>query len=66
MATLRGSLQNDGKMYYVKLLPIAEDLIRSFRLLASREDETATRLAAEIKLSELRVSALTGMYSGRK
>lgn len=47
-------------MYYLKLLPVAEDLIRSFRLLAIRENQTATSLAAEIKLSELRLSALSG------
>jgi len=49
----------------VKLLPVAEQLIRSFRLLATRETQTATTLAAEIKLSELRVSALSGAYSSR-
>ena len=50
-------------MYYVQLLPVAEDLIRSFRSLATRENQTATNLGAEIKLSELRVSALSGAYS---
>lgn len=54
----------DEKTDYRKLLPVAEDLIRSFRLLASRENQTALTLAAEIKLSELRVAALTGTYSG--
>jgi hypothetical protein len=47
----------------VNLLPIAEDLVRSFRLLAARESQTATSLAAEIKLSELRLSALIGAHS---
>ena len=55
--------KDQEKMYYVKLLPIAENLISSFRLLATRENQTATSLAAEIKLSELRVSALSGAYS---
>jgi hypothetical protein len=55
--------KDQEKMYYLSLLPIAEDLIRSFRLLAAREHETATSLAAEFKLSELRVSALSGVYS---
>jgi len=50
-------------MYYLNLLPVAEDLIRSFRLLATRENQMATNLAAEIKLSELRLAALSGAYS---
>jgi len=58
--------KDQEKMYYVNLLPVAEDLIRSFRLLASRENETAANLAAEIKLSELRLSALSGVYSGHE
>jgi hypothetical protein len=41
--------KDQEKMYYVTLMPVAEDLIRSFRLLASRENQTATSLAAEIK-----------------
>ncbi len=53
-------------MYYVHLLPIAEELIRSFRLLANRESGTAISLASEIKLSELRVSALSGAYSSHE
>ena len=52
--------KDQEKMYYLHLLPIAEDLIRSFRLLAASENEMATNLAAEIKLSELRLSALSG------
>ena len=55
--------KDQEKMYYVHLMPVAEDLIRSFRLLATRQNENATGLAAEIKLSELRVSALSGIYS---
>ncbi len=52
--------KKDEKMYYEHLLPIAEDLIRSFRLLSIHENQTATTLTDEIKLSELRVAALTG------
>lgn len=48
------------KMYYVHLMPTAEYLIRSFRLLAIRENQTATNLAEEIKLAELRLAALSG------
>jgi hypothetical protein len=57
--------KGDEKMYYVTLLPVADDLIHSFRLLATRENQTASSLAAEIKLPELRLSALSGAYSGR-
>ena len=58
--------KDQEKMYYVKLMPVAEALIRSFRLLATHENQTATSLATEIKLSELRVSALSGAYSGHE
>ncbi len=58
--------QSQEKMYYVQLLPIAEDLIRTFRELAAHENQIATNLAAEIKLSELRVSALGGTYSSQE
>jgi len=54
--------KDQEKMYYLRLLPIAEDLIRSFRLLAASENQMATNLAAEIKLSELRLAALSGAY----
>ena len=54
--------KDDDRMYYVKLMSLAEDLSRSFMLLASREDQIATSLAGEIKLAELRVSALSGVY----
>ena len=56
--------KDQEKMYYGGLLPIAEDLIRSFRLLATRQNQTATNLAADIKLPELRLAALTGVSSG--
>ena len=58
--------KNQEKMYYLELLPIAENLIRSFRLLATRENQTATSLASEIKLSELRVAALSGILSSHE
>ena len=57
--------KDQEKMYYVHLMPVAEDLMRSFRILATRENQTAVNLAEEIKLSELRVSALSGVYSSR-
>jgi hypothetical protein len=63
---LPSAQKDQEKIYSVKLLPIAEDLIRSFRLFATRENQTATSLAAEIKLSELRLSALSGVYSGHE
>lgn len=55
--------KDQEKMYNLKLLPIAEDLIRSFRFLATVENQTAASLAAEIKLPELRLSALCGTVS---
>ena len=64
--TLPSPEKDKEKMYYLKLLPVADDLIHSFRLLAIRESATATNLAEEIKLSELRMSALSGAYSGRE
>ena len=64
--TLPAPEKEQEKMGYVKLLPVAEDLIRAFRLLATQEDQTATTLATEIKLPELRLSALSGAYSGRE
>lgn len=54
--------QDNEKIGYVKLMPVAEDLIRSFSVLATRENQTAINLASEIKLSELRLSALSGTY----
>lgn len=59
--TLPSPENDQEKMHYVKLLPVAEDLIRSFRLLGTRENQTATSLAAEIKIPELRLSALSGI-----
>ena len=61
--SLPSAEKNQENMYYLNLLPDAEDLIRSFRLLATRENQMATNLAAEIKLSELRLAALSGAYS---
>jgi hypothetical protein len=54
------------KMFYLHLMPIAEDLIKSFRLLAVQNNAEALALAQEIKLSELRVSALSGVYSSQR
>ncbi|HBB97604.1 MAG TPA: hypothetical protein DC054_19660 [Blastocatellia bacterium] len=51
------------QMYYVSLMPIAEGLIRSFRLLAAQDGPGALAMAQEIKLSELRVAAVAGVYS---
>lgn len=54
------------KMFYVSLMPIAEELIKSFRLLAAQDGAEALAMAQEIKLSELRVSALSGAYSTQR
>lgn len=54
------------KMYYVSLMPIAEELIKSFRLLAAQDGAEALVIAQEIKLSELRVAALSGVYSSQR
>jgi hypothetical protein len=51
------------KLYSLSLLPVAEDLIRGFGLFAAQDGQSALLLAREIKLSELRVSALSGAYS---
>ena len=58
--------KDQEKMYYLRLLPIAEDLIRSFRLLSASETQAAANLAAEIKLSELRLSAVSGAANKTK
>jgi len=52
-------------LFYNHLMPIAEDLIESFRLLAAQNNAEALAIAQEIKLSELRVSALSGVYSSQ-
>jgi hypothetical protein len=54
------------KTYYGALMPVAEDLIKSFRLMAGQDDAAALALAQDIKLSELRVSALSGVYSRQR
>jgi len=51
------------KMSYASLMPIAEELIKSFRLMSAQDGEGALALAQEIKLPELRVAALSGVYS---
>jgi hypothetical protein len=65
MNNLPSPKQGDEKTHYLSLWPVARDLIRSFRALAIHENQTATSLAAEIKSSELRVAALSGVYSSR-
>ena len=47
-------------------MPVAEELIKSFRLMAGQDDAAALALAQDIKLSELRVSALSGVYSRQR
>jgi hypothetical protein len=54
------------KTYYASLMPIAEEIIKTFRLLAAQDGAGALALAQEIKLSELRVSALSGVYSAQR
>jgi hypothetical protein len=51
------------KTYYISLMPIAEEVIKSFRLLAAQDESGAFTIAQDIKLAELRVSALSGVYS---
>jgi len=51
------------KMYYISLMPIADELIKSFRLLAAQDESEAFAIAQDIKIAELRVSALSGVYS---
>jgi len=52
--------------YYIALMPVAEELIKSFRLMAVHENAAALALAQDIKLPELRVSALSGVYSRQR
>ncbi|HEX3084014.1 MAG TPA: hypothetical protein VHP99_05795 [Pyrinomonadaceae bacterium] len=51
------------KSYYVSLMPIADELIKSFRLLSAQDESGAFTIAQDIKVAELRVSALSGVYS---
>jgi hypothetical protein len=51
------------KSYYVSLMPIGEELIKSFRLLSAQDESGAFTIAQDIKVAELRVSALSGVYS---
>jgi hypothetical protein len=44
-------------------MPIADELIKSFRLLAAQDESGAFTIAQDIKVAELRVSALSGVYS---
>jgi hypothetical protein len=51
------------KTYYTSLMPIGDEVIKSFRLLAAQDESGAFAIAQDIKLAELRVSALSGVYS---
>ena len=51
------------KTYYLSLMPMADELIKSFRLLAAQDESGAFTIAQDIKVAELRVSALSGVYS---
>ena len=51
--------------YYVSLMPIAEDLTKGFRMLAAQDSARALTMVHEIKLPELRVAALSGVYSSQ-
>jgi hypothetical protein len=50
-------------MYYGSLMPIADEVIKSFRLLAAQDESGAFTIAQDIKVAEIRVSALSGVYS---
>jgi hypothetical protein len=51
------------KTYYVSLMPMADELIKSFRLFSAQDESGAFAIAQDIKVAELRVSALSGVYS---
>jgi hypothetical protein len=51
------------KTYYLSLMPIADELIKSFRLLSTEDESGAFAIARDIKVAELRSSALSGVYS---
>jgi hypothetical protein len=51
------------KTYYLLLMPIADELIKSFRLLSTEDESGAFAIAHDIKVAELRASALSGVYS---
>jgi hypothetical protein len=55
--------QDKERQYYLSLTPVAERLIEAFRLWSVKDDARAVSVAQEIKLPELRVSALSGAYS---
>lgn len=54
---------NKERQYYLSLMPVAERVIEAFRLWSVKDDTRALSVAQEIKLPELRVSALSGAYS---
>ena len=51
------------RQYYLSLMPVAERAIEAFRLWSIKDETRAVAVAQEIKLPELRVSALSGAYS---
>jgi hypothetical protein len=55
--------QDKERQYYSSLMPVAERAIEAFRLWSAKDDTRALSVAQEIKLPELRVSALSGAYS---
>jgi len=57
---------DEEKQFYLSLLPLAEDVIKSFRTLARQDRGTASALSAEIRLEELRACAAAGIDSSPK
>lgn len=55
--------KDDNKDFYGSLLPLAEDVIRTFRTLAKHDPGAARSLSVEIRLVELRASATAGIAS---
>ena len=51
-----------AKAYYLPF-PTVDELIKSFRLLAAQDEPGAFAIAQDIKPAELRVAALSGVYS---
>lgn len=56
----------DEKQFYLSLLPLAEDVIKTFRRLARQDRGTASALSTEIRLEELRACAAAGIDSSPK
>lgn len=57
---------DEEKQFYLSLLPLAEDVIKSFRTLAQQDRGTASALSVEIRLEELRACAAAGIDSSPK